>query len=266
VNIEEYISSGIVESYVLGLASEEERAEFEELCGQYPELVAARNSFELSLEKQAFDNAPKAPVSGKQKFLDFINQQPVINPESSKIIAMENTNASKSSGFRWLAAASVVLLLVSGWLAYKFYNETVTLKSELKNTKDEQAKLDNRLKTLEEQQRVINDPKVSVINLTGMPKAPASSASIYWDSTSSNVWLLVKNLPQLPNDKQYQLWALIDGKPKDLGLFDPQGDNKIMLKMNNTQKADAFAITIENRGNTGGPTLEDLQTMGKAKL
>jgi len=40
----------------------------------------------------------------------------------------------------------------------------------------------------------------------------------------------------------------------------------VMLKMNNTQKADAFAITIENRGNTGGPNLEELQTMGKPKL
>jgi hypothetical protein len=36
--------------------------------------------------------------------------------------------------------------------------------------------------------------------------------------------------------------------------------------MNNTQKADAFAITIENRGNTGGPNLNQLQNMGKAKL
>jgi anti-sigma-K factor RskA len=56
------------------------------------------------------------------------------------------------------------------------------------------------------------------------------------------------------------------GKPKDLGLFDPQGENKVMLKMNNTRKADAFAITIEKRGNTGGPTLEEVQTMGKPKL
>lgn len=266
MNIKEYISSGIVESYVLGLASEEERAEFEKLCRQYPELVAARNSFELSLEKQAFENAPEPPSLAKQKFLDFINQQPANTAATTKVVSMQNDTPSRSSGFRWLAAASVILLLVSGWMAYRFYNETITLKSELKSTKDAQAKLDDRLRTLEEQTNVIKDPRVSVVNLTGMPKAPAASASIYWDSTSSNVWLLVKNLPQIPSDKQYQLWALIDGKPKDLGLFDPQGEDRIMLKMNNTQKADAFAITLEKRGNTGGPTLEELQTMGKTKL
>jgi len=56
VNIQEYISSGIVESYVLGLASPEERIEFEEMCAQHPELVEARNNFELSLEEQARKN------------------------------------------------------------------------------------------------------------------------------------------------------------------------------------------------------------------
>lgn len=266
MNIKEYISSGIVESYVLGLASGEEMAEFEKLCLQYPELAAARNSFEISLEKQAFANAVEPQASAKQKFLDFINQQPQSGDERP-LISMENYARPKGTGFRWLAAASVLLFLVSGWLAYKFYNEAVSLKSELQITKTEQLKLDDRLKVLEDQQKVLNDPNVNVVNLTGMPKAPESSASIYWDSTSSNVWLLVKNLPQLPNAKQYQLWALIDGKPKDLGLFDaPEKDHKIMIKMNNTQKADAFAITIENRGNTGGPTLEELQTMGKISL
>jgi anti-sigma-K factor RskA len=43
VNKQEYISSGIVESYVLGLASAEERNEFEQMCSQYPDVLAARN-------------------------------------------------------------------------------------------------------------------------------------------------------------------------------------------------------------------------------
>ena len=107
---------------------------------------------------------------------------------------------------------------------------------------------------------------MAVVNMVGTEKAPASSANVYWDSTSQNVYLVVKNMPKLASDKQYQLWALIDGQPKDLGLFDVQDENKLILKMNNTQKADAFAITIETRGNKGGPTLEQLQTMGKTRL
>lgn len=249
---------------MLGLASAEECAEFEKRCTEYPELVTARYAFELSLEKQAFEGAPQPPASVREGFMNFINQES--SASKPKIMTMEKSTSGKNSGPRWLAAASIILLLVTGYFAYQFYNQTNELKIANKDLEAKLKSSDSVLNRIAEEKRIMGDPKVTVVNLVGLPKAPASSASIYWDSTSANVWLLVKNLPQLPSDKQYQLWAIIEGKPKDLGLFDPQGENKVMLKMNNTQKADAFAITIEKRGNTGGPNLEQLQTMGKPKL
>jgi anti-sigma-K factor RskA len=110
----------------------------------------------------------------------------------------------------------------------------------------------------------MNDPNVTVVNMVGLQKAVPGSASVYWDSTSTNVYLIVKNMPKLPSNKQYQLWALIDGKPVDLGLFDPPQPN-VMLKMKNTQKADAFAISVEDRGDSDGKPAE-VQSMGKTKL
>jgi hypothetical protein len=50
MNVREYISSGIIESYVMGLASETERQEFEANCMQYPEIAEARTAFEMALE------------------------------------------------------------------------------------------------------------------------------------------------------------------------------------------------------------------------
>ena len=70
MNIKEYISSGVVESYVLGLLTAQERFEFEQYCEAYPELKAARNAFELAIEKQAMENALKPPASVKEK--DFV--------------------------------------------------------------------------------------------------------------------------------------------------------------------------------------------------
>ena len=247
MNIKEYILSGVVESYVLGLASEHERFEFEQLCAQYPELVEARTNFELALEKQAMESAEAPPVYSKEKIWSAIQQTPASN--TSKIITMESTATRKTSGVRWLAAASIILFLAAGYFAYKFYDENINLKTELKKLADEQ--------------KMMSDPNVTVVSLVGTQKN--TSANIYWDSTSANVFLVIKNMPTLASDKQYQLWALIDGKPSDLGLFDG-GNEKVILKMKNTQKADAFAITIEDRGNTGGPNLEQLQSMEKTKL
>ncbi len=257
MNIKEYISSGIIESYVLGLATDEERAEFELLCRQYPELLAARNEFELSLEMQMLSTAPASPVGVKEKLIQAVAA--ATKPVQAKVMAMDDDKVKKFSPVRWVAAASVLLLLGATYFAYNFYTENKKLKESF-------YELQARMDSMEEEQRMMSDPNVAVVSLVGTTPAKAS-ANIYWDTTSSNVFLVVKNMPQLPSDKQYQLWALIDGKPKDLGLFDVKGDQRrVVLKMNNTQKAEAFAITIENRGNTGGPSLDQLQTMGKTNL
>ncbi len=257
MNIKEYISSGIIESYVLGLASAEERDEFELLCRQYPELVAARNEFELSLEKQMLSTASAVPSAVKQKLMQAVAA--ATEPVHDNEVAMDDERVKKFSPMRWVAAASILLLLGATYFAYNFYTENKKLKESFY---DLQARMDS----MEEEQRMMSDPNVTVVSLVGTTPAKAS-ANIYWDTTSSNVFLVVKNMPLLPSDKQYQLWALIDGKPKDLGLFDVKGDQgRVILKMNNTQKAEAFAITIENRGNTGGPSLDQLQTMGKTNL
>lgn len=262
MNIQEYISSGIVEGYVLGLASPEERAEFEQMCIQYPELVEARNNFELALEAHARRNTSRPPQEVKDKIWSAI--QPT-STKSSKIVKMEPAER-RSIGLGWIAAASIVLFLISGYFAISFYNRNRNLQNSNKNLEAKVNSMDSMLNRIADEQRILNDPNVMVVNMVGTQKGSPSSASVYWDSTSANVYLIVKNMPRLPSDKQYQLWALIDNKPTDLGLFDPPGDNRIILRMNNTRKADAFAITIENRGNNGGPSLNQLQSMGKAKL
>jgi len=173
---------------------------------------------------------------------------------------------SRSTGLRWMAAASIILLIVAGYFALRFYSENTQLKNSNKNLETKINSMDSVLSTMADHDKLMSDPNVTVVNMVGMQKGSPSSASVYWDSTSANVYLIVKNMPKLPSDKQYQLWAMINNKPVDLGLFDPPKDNKIMLRMKNTEKADAFAITIENKGNTDGPNLNQLQSLGKAKL
>jgi anti-sigma-K factor RskA len=263
VNLQEYISSGIIESYVLGLASAEERAEFEQSCAQYPELLVARDNFELALEKKLMESGIVPPARSKEKIWSAIQQIP--GSSTPKIVPMEPTTSHRTSSLGWVAAASIILFLAAGYFAFQFNNQNKELKKSNEELKARVTTSDSILNKIAEEQKIVNDPNVTVVSLVGTQKGSPASANVYWDTTSSNVYLVVKNMPKLPSEKQYQLWALIEGKPVDLGLFD--GDKeKVILKMNNVQKADAFAITIENRGNTGGPTLEQLQAQGKTKL
>jgi anti-sigma-K factor RskA len=268
VNVEEYISSGIIETYVMGLASESEKAEFEQLCSQHPELAAARRDFEVTLENLAFEQAITPPAGIKGKVMEAIGNPDSLAVTSSappKIIAMEKAKSASgiSIGLRLSTAAAVVLLIGMSWLYHQ-------IEGQNKELADTNARLIAKLNTsdsildkIAEEHKIVSDPNVTVVNMVGTRVAPKSSANIYWDSTSSSVFLVVKNMPKLPSDQQYQLWALIDNKPKDLGVFDAT-DDKVILKMKNTQKAQAFAITIERKGGSPTPTLPKLQSLGKA--
>jgi cobyrinic acid a,c-diamide synthase len=75
VNVREYISSGIVESYVLGLATNEEQSEFESLCRQYPEILQARIDFEQMIERQARQYSVEPPDSLKQQVINAVTSQ-----------------------------------------------------------------------------------------------------------------------------------------------------------------------------------------------
>ena len=273
MNLQEYIASGIIESYVMGLASESERAEFEQLCTQYPELVAARRDFEERLEEYTSEHAVAPPPAVKVKVLAAIGDQQDPHPARSsnppKIITMENSKSPvrSSAGLRFIAAASVILLVGMAWLYYQSNSQNKELSNTNDRLKEKLNSTDSILNQIVEEQKIVKDPNTTVVNMVGTQVAPHSSANIYWDSTSTSVFLVVKNMPKLPTDQQYQLWALIadkEGKaqPKDLGVFDAT-DEKVILKMKNTQKAQAFAITIEKKGGSHSPTLQKMQSLGK---
>jgi anti-sigma-K factor RskA len=253
VNVQEYISSGIVESYVLGLTSDEERREFEQLCLQYPELVQARTAFELSLENQAMENAV-APAAGlKQKIWNEIKGE-------AKVVSMQ-APVRKINWLKYVAAASVILLVGSIYFNIALSNKNKKLSREYDNTMNELSNIRKEVEVL-----TGGNPEIKMASLKGMEKSPQSYTTVYWDTASHDVYLLINNLPKPPSDKQYQLWALLDGKAIDLGMISDDyfiKKNHLLLEGKKVQNAQAFAITLEkkNRPDQGTPA-GDMYVMG----
>jgi hypothetical protein len=75
LNIREFIASGIVESYVFGLASPAEQAAFVRLAQQYPELSQVRRAFEATLEEFATERAMKPPREVAERILRAIEEK-----------------------------------------------------------------------------------------------------------------------------------------------------------------------------------------------
>ncbi|GAC1428778.1 MAG: hypothetical protein NVSMB7_05560 [Chitinophagaceae bacterium] len=266
MNIQEYISSGNVESCVLGLASHEEQLEFEQLCSTHAELRQAKEVFERSLEQHALDNALPPPATLKQTIwndlnLDTASAASIVNRQPADKISQPLTPVRSINFAKLLAAASIILLAGSTLLNFYFYSqyrnsaakldELIASNQQLAgNNNVMQAKLQQYQTSFEK----MKDPNMAVIAMKGQPVAPQSLTTVYWDKQTKDVYLMVNSLPQPAAGKQYQLWAIVDGKPVDAGMLDT-GAYDGLVKMKNIPQAQAFAITLENTGGSKTPTV-----------
>jgi anti-sigma-K factor RskA len=252
VNVKEYISSGIIESYVMGIAAEAERQEFESMCALHPEIAEARNTYELALEEQLLNDTIAAPLHLKKQI-----EEKVLTPASDTIpldAAEDETPVRQIGGmWKWLAAASIILLAGTAFWAINTNNKYKELQADNQKLQNQLQQSTARLDTLQQEAGLLQKPGMKMAALRG--NDPSVYATIYWDTTSNNkdVYLMVNNLPQPASDKQYQLWALLNGQPIDLGMIEVKQE-RLLYRMKNVQNAQAFAITLEPKGGSPAPT------------
>ena len=250
MNVQEYISSGIVESYVLGLATPEEQREFEAMCQQHAEVLAARTAFELAMEQQAMEFAVAPPASLKEEIFAAVK-----DVQGAKVVSLDSAPGVRTSWLKYAVAASVLLVgsIIGNVI---LYNNNKQLKTDYSQAVAQADTAQAQLRDMERQAAVlVGNPSLKLASMKGLDASPASFATVAWDSTTKDVYLMINNLPRPATDKQYQLWALLDGKPIDLGMVPNEyfiGEKKLLLQMKNASGAQAFAITLEKKG--GNPT------------
>jgi anti-sigma-K factor RskA len=260
VNIKEYISSGIIESYVLGLATDAERKEFERICQQYPEVAEARNDFEVKLEQQLMQDAIEPPSHIKEKIQQSLHNTGTENPATNTV--QHHEVPVRSLNF-WKIAAAATIILLAGSLIWAF-----SIYNKYQDTQDANEQLRSQIKEAEKKnpfeqlEPIVQNPSVKWSALLAKDNPANCQAHIYWDSLTKDTYLLLGNMPKPASDKQYQLWALINNQPIDLGVFDVKQEG-LLLRMRNVQNAEAFAITIEKRGGSPTPTMDSMFAIGK---
>jgi anti-sigma-K factor RskA len=257
MDILEYISSGVIESYVLGQLSEKEVAELQSLAKEYPEI----NAEIAAVEKTLMNFYSKTPAPQlKQQILSKIEIE-----KGAKVIPLKKKEDSSLIG--WIAAASIAMLIGSAIYNFVLLNRVDEAEKQVATLA---ADKDKYAKDFEEQSAsysqmaadmaVLTDPANKKIMLKGMDKAPDALAAVYWNQDSKHVMINVKSLPPPAAGMQYQLWAIVDGKPVDAGVFDM--DTAMFHAMKIIPEAQAFAVTLEKKGGSPTPNMEAMYLMG----
>lgn len=272
MNTKEYIESGIIESYVLGLASAEEAAEVMQMSAQYPEIKQAIEDAEASFEQLAFDNAVTPPAEVKDILLQKLNGEFATAPgkqTKSKIVTLPRKDGGTEvvelrsiplKRWKFIAAAAVILFIISASINVFYYRDYATLKDRytaLLNDRNSLQANNNTYRTkldeADQQIRLLLDPSVKTIKVPGTPGHENNAATVFWNQSSKDVYLFINHLPQATADKQYQLWAIVDGKPVSAGLIGECGT--AVCKLGNITNPQAFAITLEKKGGSTTPTM-----------
>ncbi len=250
MNKQEFISSGILENYVLGICTEAERLEVEEYLEIYPEIKDELDKIESALEAYANMKAITPPDGIQQKILDELNQ-----PNDIPVKSIQPQNPI----WKYASIAAVLASVVLFGFLMRERNTRMSAESELANTIENCNDTEQRLV---DKIAILRNTSGQVIAMNGTPKSPDSSTKVYWDETNKTTYLDVINLPTPPADKQYQLWAIVEGTPVSMGVFDVGSDGDSLKAVPHVDNAAAFAITLERLGGSPTPNLEEMVVIG----
>jgi anti-sigma-K factor RskA len=289
VDIQAYITSGVLELYVSGALTEQEMREVEHNAQLYPEVKQELDEIEASFFNLANELHAGPRASLKDEILKNVKLQSVgqkILPKEekkittpvevptqeekkveSKIVSL--TPASKGN-YRMAFAASIALLIASlaglgitwnNWSQAK--EELANMKVRLEESTTQYASLNTTYKEEQKIMESLRSPMVMKLKLAGQAISPTSEAMVHWDKASKKVMVDPMNLPMTDDLHDYQVWAIVNGKPVDLGVFSPGNNDMNMYEMKSVDAPQAFAITLERKGGSETPTMEEMYVMGK---
>jgi anti-sigma-K factor RskA len=284
-NYQEYIESGRLVQYVLGELSPAEQAEVEAQASRYPQVRQELDELLAGLGAYAEAHAVTPPAGMRDRVLGRVladinaatpttatptapTEAPTMRVSASNPNVITAAPAARSNG--WAIAASIALLLslVGNALLYTRWQQTnedlaVALSSQTRFANTTQV-MEHRLSSVQEQLHVLRSPdEFKTVALAGTPAHPTARARVMFSKAAHRVYVDVQQLPPLPAGKQYQLWALDNGKPIDIGMLTPAttaGDS--IQQMKDVTNAQAFAMTVEPTGGSAGPTMSTMTVIG----
>ncbi|MEQ8702579.1 MAG: anti-sigma factor [Phaeodactylibacter sp.] len=253
-----YIASGILEQYVLGKLSSEQMEEVEQNATQYPEIKEEIEAIELALEEYALLHGQTPPPGVLSTILQTVDER-----------GAQAQLKGKSSSRTLLVITWVLFFAAAlGWLyAYQqnrtWEDKVAALSTELNTIETACDNIQEERDRLQQELEFLRNPDTRNTRMNGTDLSPEAIASVFYNPASEASLLDVGSLPVPPSDQQYQLWAIVDGAPVSMGVFEVNTDTSGLQPVAYVENAQAYAVTLEPRGGSETPTLEQMYVIGE---
>lgn len=242
--IRKFLESDLLEKYLLGTTSSTESAQVERYIAMYPEVRDTYRELEENLEAFARLYARKTPEGVRERIIRSIKMQ------------KEGGNRFR----RFALAASIIALLFAA-SSYFFWdqNQSLQMENAIVSNKIQvlEADMKQQLEDVRNQFIVLNNPQTRKYLVNGNQKARELKAIAYVNPVKKLSFINVRNLPELPEDKCYQMWAEVNGEMVNLGILKDIQDKDKLFALPYGEEAISY-ITIEPKGGNTSPSVQNI--------
>ena len=239
-----FLETDLLEKYLLEGTTPAETAQVERYIAMHPEVRDAYRELEENLEHFAKLYARKTPEGLRERIIDRIRRR----------------HAGRTRFRRFAIAASIAAFFFAG-SSYFFWNQNQSLQQEnaIVNNKIsvQEADMKQQLEDVQNQFIVLNNPDTRKYMVSGNKKARELKAIAYVNPVKKLSYINVRNLPQLPEDQCYQMWAEVNGELVNLGILKDLGKEDKLLALPYGEKAMSY-ITIEPKGGNSEPSVQNI--------
>ena len=239
-----FLESDILEKYLIGDASKEESQQAERYIAMYPEVRETYDELQKNLETFAKMYAKNTPEGLKEIILSSAKKEKMVSKRF----------------YRYAVAASVAVLVFAGSSLF-FWNQN-------KNLQEENTLVSNKIKYLEDNMKdqledmrnqfiVLNNPATKKYEVKGKREGKELKAIAYINPVKKLSYINVSNVPQLPENKCFQMWAEVNGELVNLGVIKQFDDKGKLLALPYADNAVGY-ITIEPEGGNAAPSVDNI--------
>jgi len=233
------------EAYVLGALPEEERLSFEDYLAAHPERQVEIDELGAVAGLLAFSPQEQQPSPELRSRVMEVAEPRRVGSRSTL------ARIGDFLSVRSLALGAAVLLVI-GLLSWNLVlqGQADDLQGRVQHAQGQVQELQAQVEDARDKQQIQQSRTIELKGSWADQGATAEVVLIH----KSQIILVARNLPAVPEDRTCQIWVISDDVPKPSGLFQPDGNMTATPITNSIANADVIAVTVEPAGGSEEPT------------
>lgn len=269
---DDFLATGILEAYALGSASPEEAALCEEMMSRYPEVAAEYDQVAQAIEESVSQYSRTAPSGAwaaisQQMVADLAPAQPTLTASRGDADMPAGLQPYGKRGrqvflWQWVSTGLAAMLVISLGINFYFYQANDTLFTRLRASEERGQQVAYQAAQFKElyehnwgQRKALQGlltqalmpTQSGIMRMQSMPAAPKGKVAVSFDREAHIVALRGADMPDMPEGKVVQLWAIVKGKPVSLGLANEIVKGEVVMAgmPSDMGEPEAFALSLE---------------------